>query len=211
MRKRGEERRSEIVQAALHLLAERGPKEVTTQAIADRVGIAQATVFRHFRTRDEIFVHAIGWIGKQVLAIVDEAPDERLRRLVIRQLGLIASLPGLPRLLFSDRLHRESPRLKAAVRAVMAGYLERVAGLIREGQQAGIFSSGYEPESGARLVAASVQGLLLRWSLHDFAFDLRDEAEDLCRFILAALRHAQARRRRQRCRGGTDRMENGCQ
>ncbi|HHQ42502.1 MAG TPA: TetR/AcrR family transcriptional regulator [Chromatiales bacterium] len=197
MRKRGEERRSEIVQAALRLLAERGPKEVTTQAIADRVGIAQATVFRHFRTRDEIFVHAIGWIGKQVLAIVDEAvagrgaPDERLRRLVTRQLGLIASLPGLPRLLFSDRLHRESPRLKAAVRQVMAGYLERVGGLIREGQRAGVFSGGYEPEAGARLVAASVQGLLLRWSLHDFAFDLRGEAEELCAFLLAALRHAE--------------------
>ena len=196
MRKRREERRSEIVQAALRLLAERGPKEVTTQAIADEVGIAQATVFRHFRTRDEIFVHAIAWIGGQVLTIVDEAvagrgaPDERLRRLVTRQLGFIAALPGLPRLLFSDRLHRESPRLKAAVRQVMAGYLDRVAELIREGQRAGVFSTGYEADAGARLVTAAVQGLLLRWSLHDFAFDLRCEAEALCRFLLAALRHA---------------------
>ena len=51
MGKPQEERRKEIVQATMDLAAEQGIKKVTTQAIADKVGIAQPTVFRHFKTR----------------------------------------------------------------------------------------------------------------------------------------------------------------
>ena len=74
------------------LTAEQGIKRVTTQAIADRVGIAQPTVFRHFKTRDAIFAAVIGWIAENLFkaisagALPDDPPDEQLR-LLITQIG----------------------------------------------------------------------------------------------------------------------------
>ncbi|MFU8833507.1 MAG: TetR/AcrR family transcriptional regulator, partial [Wenzhouxiangella sp.] len=70
MRKSGEERREEIIQAVLDLAGERGVGQVTAQAIADRVGIAQPTVFRHFKTRDAILRAALEWIGRSVLTVL---------------------------------------------------------------------------------------------------------------------------------------------
>ncbi|MCK5721009.1 MAG: helix-turn-helix transcriptional regulator, partial [Gammaproteobacteria bacterium] len=91
MGKPQEQRKKEIIQATLDLTADFGIKRVTTQAIADRVGIAQPTVFRHFKTRDDIFAAVIGWItenlSKAILSGVnpeDEA-DEQLRKLIQSQ------------------------------------------------------------------------------------------------------------------------------
>jgi len=193
MGKPAEQRKQEIIDAALVLAASLGVKKVTTQAIADQVGIAQPTVFRHFKSRDEIFVAAILQIGEGLFRnlsgfLQGTAPaDERLRQLVHAQLAFIARNKGLPRLLFSDRLHLESPQLKQTVRKIMHGYTRQVGQLIREGQAAGLMRGERDAEECARLLTALIQGLVMRWSIFDFDFDLAAEAEPLWGFIAAAL------------------------
>ncbi len=198
MGKRHPERRQQIIASALELAAEQGVKRVTTQAIADRVGIAQPTVFRHFRSRDEIFAGAIAWLADRLLGALDGAlgddlpADRKLERLIQVQLAFVARHKGLPRVLFSDRLHLESPTLKKAVQQVMGRYTARVAGVVEEGIRQGRFRGDLEPMVAARFVAATVQGLIMRWSIFDFEFSLEAEAEDLWRFVHAALAGGEA-------------------
>lgn len=194
MGKPHEQRRQEIIQSALELAAEQGVKKVTTQAIADRVGIAQPTVFRHFKTRDDIFADAIAWLAEKLLGVIDTAldsrlpPDRRLQLLIETQLDFVSRHRGLPRMLFSDRLHLESPTLKKVVQKVMGRYTGQVADLIRAGIESGCFDRSLDPDESARFVAATIQGLIMRWSIFDFSFRLPDESESLWRFIHAALK-----------------------
>ncbi len=194
MGKPHEERKQEIIEAAMELAAEQGVKRVTTQAIADRVGIAQPTVFRHFKTRDAIFASAIDFIASNLFRALEavftsgEPADVRLQQLIKRQLTFISKNKGLPRLLFSDRLHLESPALKMAVQKVMSRYVSRVAAIIREGQENGFFREDLDAEESGRYVAALIQGMIMRWSIFDFSFDLADESDGLWRFVHAGLR-----------------------
>ena len=193
MRKSTDERRAEIVQGALEVAAERGLGHVTTQAIADRVGIAQPTIFRHFKTRDAIFRAAMEWIAKSLFAAMegifsaDMPADERLRQLLDRQLRFVGKRKGIPRLLFSDRLHLEDPALKETVRAVMRRYTERLSGILEEGRQAGRFRPDIDPDQTAVMIAATFQGLVMRWSIHDFAYPIEEQADVIWRFIRPAL------------------------
>jgi AcrR family transcriptional regulator len=193
MRKSGDERREEIVQAVLELAAEGGVTQVTTQAIADRVGIAQPTIFRHFRTRDAILRAALEWIGRGVLAVLTPIlagpgpADLRLRKLLNRQLQFISQRKGLPRLLFSERLHLEDPELKAVVRRVMETYTGHLSGLLADGVAEGRFRSDLDTEEAARLILALVQGLVMRWSITDFEFPLEAQGDVLWRLLAPAL------------------------
>ncbi len=194
MGKPHEQRKQEIIEAAMDLAAEQGVKRVTTQAIADRVGIAQPTVFRHFKTRDAIFAAAIDFLSTNLFRVLEtffvgKGPaDERLRQLIRTQLSFISKQKGLPRLLFSDRLHLESPALKAGIQKVMDRYTRQVANIIRDGQQSGCFRANLDADETGRYVAALVQGLIMRWSIFDFGFALEDEADALWHFLYAALR-----------------------
>ncbi|WJW76387.1 TetR/AcrR family transcriptional regulator [Thiohalobacter sp. IOR34] len=188
------ERQQEIIEAALSLAAEQGVQRVTTQAIADRVGIAQPTVFRHFRSRDAIFAAAIDWLAGRMLQALqpcldaDAPADERLRRLLATQLDFITRHRGLPRVLFSDRLHLESPILKTAVQQVMQRYTGQIAGLLAEGIEEGCFRADLDTAAAARHIAALLQGLIMRWSIFDFEFALEKEAMPLWDFVHPALR-----------------------
>jgi TetR/AcrR family transcriptional regulator len=193
MRKSGEQRREEIIQAVLDLAAERGVKQVTTQAIADRVGIAQPTVFRHFKTRDAILRAVMETVGSAMLAVATSvlagrgSADQRLRQLLSRQLEFISRRRGVPRVLFSERLHHEDPQLKAVVRRMMDNYTLKLAGLIREGIAAGQFRAGLEPHETATLILALIQGLVMRWSISDFTLDLEAQGDAVWRLLEPAL------------------------
>jgi AcrR family transcriptional regulator len=193
MRKSGDERREEIVQAVLDLAAETGVKQLTTQAIADRVGIAQPTVFRHFASRDAILRAVMETVGSTMLALVTGVlaghgpADQKLQQLLARQLRFISRRRGISRVLFSERLHHEDPELKAIVRRMMEAYTDKVAGLVAEGQSSGRFRPGLDSHHTAVMILALVQGLVVRWSISDFTFDLDSQDEALWALLSPAL------------------------
>jgi len=192
-RKSHETRRGEIIQSALDLVAETGGKDVTAQAIADRVGIAQPTVFRHFPTRGAIFRAAMEWAATALFAALavagtpGTAADIRLRGLLQRQFAFINAQRGIARLLFSDRLHHEDPALKAIVRRIMERYTTYLQTIIQDGIDSGCFRRTLEPASTARFVIAEIQGVVMRWSIYDFEFQLEDEVDAVWQILESAL------------------------
>ena len=194
MRKSSEERKAEIIQGALDIASEEGVAKVTTQAIADRVGIAQPTIFRHFKTRDAIFLAALEFVAGKVFKLLEadllkKSPaDERLKNFIFRQMALLGKQRGMPRILFSDRLHSEDPTLKEAVRRIMGKVTERLAAIVREGVEEGLFDASVEPEATARMVVALIQGSVIRWSIFDFSYPLADQAEPIWKLVWSAIR-----------------------
>jgi AcrR family transcriptional regulator len=189
MGKPTEQRKAEIIQSTLELAARQGVARVTTLAIAEDVGIAHATVFRHFKTREAIFSAALKWIVENMFAALEphfngqEPADIRLHALINGQLNFVSQHRGLPRLLFSDRLQTESKELKGIVRHAMTQFTGRIAGLIEEGIEQGVFKPQVNPTDSAKYLIALFQGLMMRWSVFDFEFQIEKESEPLWQFF----------------------------
>ena len=194
MRKTGEQRKLEIIKATLELASSQGVARVTTQAIADKVGIAHATVFRHFKSRDEIFAAALQHIVQRMMANLEpwfessKPVDQRLRCLVEAQFLFFSANRGLPRLLFSDRLHLESSELKRVIQQAMSRFTSRIEAMLLEGVDAGLFRKNLVSKDTARYLIALFQGLMMRWSVFDFEFSIEKEGQQVWRFYDSAIR-----------------------
>ena len=194
MGKPTEQRKAEIIQSTLELAARQGVAKVTTLAIAEEVGIAHATVFRHFKTREAIFSASLTWIVESMFAELEpvftsgDPADVRLEDLIYTQLKFVSEHRGLPRLLFSDRLHMESEQLKHIVKNAMGNFTKRIADLINEGVEEGIFGKDVQADSAAKYLIALFQGLMMRWSIFDFEFQIENESANLWQFYSNALK-----------------------
>ena len=51
----GEERRQQIVEAAIDLFSRKGFRGTTTREIAEVAGISEAMIFKHFTTKQELY------------------------------------------------------------------------------------------------------------------------------------------------------------
>jgi len=108
-RQRTEDRRPQIADAALRILATKGASHLTAAALGREVGIADSTVFRHFRDMDEVVLAAI----ERVRTFLDatypadtEPPLVRLRAFFLARLALVRERPAILRLATSDRLEQ---------------------------------------------------------------------------------------------------------
>ena len=70
-----EERRAGTIEAVVELAAEQNPSDITTGAIAARMGLTQGALFRHFPNKDAIVQAVVSWAAEQLMARVDRAAD----------------------------------------------------------------------------------------------------------------------------------------
>jgi AcrR family transcriptional regulator len=109
-----EERRRQIADAALKVIAERGLGRFTTQAIAAEIGVTDATLFRHFASKEDIVLAALDRVEERLFEGFppeDADPLVRLERFFRFRASLVGANPVIARLAFSEELpHAAGPR-----------------------------------------------------------------------------------------------------
>lgn len=68
-----EVRQANLVLAALHLAAQRSPADITTTDLAHAVGITQGAVFKHFASKDAVWLAAMDWVSQTLMDQLDAA------------------------------------------------------------------------------------------------------------------------------------------
>ena len=181
-----EVRREQITQAALDIIASDGVKGLTTSAIAGRVGISGANLYRHFQNKNEILNSVVAKIGSDLLqnlrAVRGEAPEDpllKLTKLDRRHLEYTQNNKGIPRLVFSEEMHITNVPLKEKLVRVINSYTQEISSLIREGQEAGIIKQNMEPQALALTIVGLIQVTVLKWSLNGFSFSPVDQGMKL--------------------------------
>jgi len=185
IRKPAEIRKSEIVEAALRLADKLGPDRLTTEVIAQAVGLTQPGVFRHFPSKQDLWEAVVARIGTKMEARwtktrrLDATPTDRVRALVATQLRLIQTTPAITAILFSRELHVKNDALRKALYGVMGRFQQLVRNYISQARDAGEFRADLDCNDAAFLVIGLVQGLAVRWSLSGRAFNLAGEGSRL--------------------------------
>ncbi|OUS10951.1 nucleoid occlusion factor SlmA [Gammaproteobacteria bacterium 54_18_T64] len=133
-------RRDTILQALAAMLEEAPHKKVTTAALAKKVGVSEAALYRHFPSKARIYEGLIDFIEdtlfSRINAISKDAPDtrERCRMIITLVLSFSEKNPGLSRILTGDALTGETERLHARVNQLFARIESQIKQILREGE-----------------------------------------------------------------------------
>jgi AcrR family transcriptional regulator len=187
-----EQRRDEITAAALRILAEDGLHALTTAALARRVGLSEASLFRHFRSKEDILLAAVRGAAESLHARIRDYRGEgdaweRARGLMLELLTFMEETGGAPMVVLSGHVVRVSPEVRAAAVGVFALLRERMTALFAEAQPAGV--SRVSPEVLADLAIAVMQSAGARWMLSGRQVPLKPTATamfDVLRRCMAA-------------------------
>ena len=188
------ERRTTLVTAFVALAAADDPGSVTTEAIARKVGVSHAAVFRHFPTRDALVEAAIEWAAKALIERLDQAKRSEksalaaLEAMFLAHAEFAAPHPGVPRLLISELQKAGSRAAKQAVQALMFQYACRISALVENGKAKGEITSKVDGAQTAVLVLGSIQGLVLQSLMLGQANWVRQQAPGIIAVIKDGLR-----------------------
>lgn len=188
-----ETRQAALVAAALALAAERNPGEVTTAALAQAVGITQGAVFRHFESKQSIWLAVMDQVHHDLLGRLQSAasahpqPLAALRAVFLAHVDFVMEQPGVPRIIFQELQHPEDSLLKSRVRSLMRAYRALIVDLLQRAQEARQLAPGTDLGAAAVLFIGSIQGLVMQSLLSGQVAGMRSQAPALFDLIQQAV------------------------
>jgi TetR/AcrR family transcriptional regulator len=112
------ERRVQILQALATMLEQPGAERITTAALAARLEVSEAALYRHFASKAQMFEGLIEFIEQTVFTLVNqiaerEAPgNTQAARIIAMLIQFAEKNPGMTRVMVGDALVYENERLQ---------------------------------------------------------------------------------------------------
>lgn len=168
-RRTTEERRAEIADAALRVIATRGIAALSTATLAAEVGLTTGALFRHFPSREAI----LDEVGRRVEELLratlpppELPPAERLERFLDARTSVATKHTGLLRLMQSEQFALALPKATAArLRNAVGVTRALVTETIQAGQATGEFRGDEPADALAVIVLGALQMLAFSASL----------------------------------------------
>ncbi len=191
-----EERQAEIVAAALQLARETSTLSITSADIAAAIGISQGAVFKHFPTKEAIWVAAMAWVHERLLAKLHEAAQAQnsavraLEAVFHAHVDFVVAHPGAPRILFHELQQSSDSPVKQEVRALLQAYRRLLLSQFKLGMKSGELPTDLNADAAATTLVGLVQGLVMQSMLTGKPAAMKAQAEAVFAIYLRGIRAA---------------------
>lgn len=112
------ERRVQILQALATMLEQPGAERITTAALASRLSVSEAALYRHFASKAQMFEALIDFIEASVFSLINQIQERetdsgvRIGKMVRMLVQFAEKNPGMTRVMVGDALVFEHERLQ---------------------------------------------------------------------------------------------------
>lgn len=112
------ERRVQILQALATMLEQPGAERITTAALAARLDVSEAALYRHFASKAQMFEGLIEFIEQSVFTLINQIAEREAAgpaqagRIVAMLIQFAEKNPGMTRVMVGDALVFENDRLQ---------------------------------------------------------------------------------------------------
>ena len=169
------ERRVQILQALATMLEQPGAERITTSALAAKLDVSEAALYRHFASKAQMFEGLIEFIEQSVFTLVNQIgerelePAVRIRKLVVMVLQFAEKNPGMSRVMVGDALVFENDRLQER----MNQFFDKLELSLKQGLREAAAATGavtptVDAQVRASVIVAFMVGRLQRFSRSGF-------------------------------------------
>jgi len=169
------ERRVQILQTLAAMLEEPGADRITTAALAAKLSVSEAALYRHFASKAQMFEGLIEFIEQSIFTLINQITERdadhalQARRIVLMLLQFGEKNPGMARVMVGDALVFENERLSAR----MNQFFDKVESQLRQSlrvaaEQAGSQTPTVDANGRASALTALAVGRLQRFTRSGF-------------------------------------------
>lgn len=172
-RPRPGERRIQILQVLAQMLESPKGDRVTTAALAARLDVSEAALYRHFASKAQMFEGLISFIEQTIFGLInqiierEESGDRQAQEILMVLLGFGEKNPGMTRVLLGDALWLEDERLQDRIAQIFERIESSLKQSIRVAQTQGRLPQSADGNEVSARAAMMISYVVGRW--HRFA------------------------------------------
>ena len=165
MTKRGD-RKLQILQTLAGMLEQPAAEKITTAALAAKIDVSEAALYRHFASKAQMFEGLIEFIEETLFGLINKITAEeksglrQVEAITTMLLGFAQKNRGMTRVLTGDALVHENERLQARINQLHDRVEATLKQAIRFAAGQNEMPAGIDAAARANLIMSCVSG---RW------------------------------------------------
>jgi TetR/AcrR family transcriptional regulator len=168
------ERRLQILQTLAEMLETPKGDRITTAALAAKLKVSEAALYRHFASKAQMFEGLIEFIESTLFGLINQITTheedgfKQLRQILTMLLSFAERNPGMTRVIIGDALVTEDDRLQARINQLIDRLELSIKQSFRTAVAQGRLPQETDPGARANLLLSYVQGRWLRFAKGGF-------------------------------------------
>ena len=186
------ERRVQILQTLASMLEQPGADRITTAALAARLQVSEAALYRHFASKAQMFEGLIEFIESSLFTLINQIAEretdsvQQARKIVTVLLQFGEKNPGMTRVMVGDALVFEHERLLAR----MNQFFERIESSLRQAMKQHAEATAatmptVQAAAQASVITAFIVGRLQRYARSGFKRSPTEQLDAALRLLTA--------------------------
>lgn len=178
-------RKQQIIDAARKLIIKKGSEHLTVRAMAKEVGLTEAAIYRHFKSKREILSFLMNHIMDTMLhdfkrsALENASSLNTIDQALKNHLSEIEQRKGMSFQIIAEIISLGDKKLNREVYEKLNAYIDRITHLLAEGVRGGAVNEEIDLGASALMLFGMTQGLANIWALSGYSFDLAEKYEAL--------------------------------
>ncbi|NPA17259.1 TetR/AcrR family transcriptional regulator [Persephonella sp.] len=155
--------KEKIIKIGAEIIVKEGLRKFTAKNIADKLGITDAAIFKHFKSMDDIILEIIDkYVSKCSQSAIEAVEKghtvkEKLELLLRAHIDVLEETRGAVPVLCFELSRSEDVKFKSILSNFVESYKEKISRIIREGQMEGSIKEDLDPEDVAMFFIGSIQ------------------------------------------------------
>ena len=176
-RRRSDDKRSRILQAAVKVFARRGYFAARVADVARRAGVADGTIYLYFRNKEDLLVSLFDEVmsqhleGKRRELEPGKPAPARLRAIAERHLGLLGRNRDLA-IVFQVELRQSTKFMERFTATWLQDYFTLIAEVIEQGQREGTLRPDLPVKMATKAFFGVLDEMVTSWILSRKQYDL---------------------------------------
>ena len=169
------ERQHQIIEATQNLITSKGMAFVTIDAIAEKVGLTEGAIYKHFRSKREILTLLIGSIEQNLMETlvnskqVGDSSLGHLGRILVAHLNDVEDRRAVSFIIISEAIAFDGIFMSDRVSLMLNNYLDFIKNVVYEGVKDGSIRPDVDIAAAANTFLGMIQIVATLWSLDAYS------------------------------------------
>jgi len=177
-------RKEQLILTTIDIIDDLGIQKLTTREIAGRQGVSEATLFRHFKNKNELLLAVLDYFIQFDVDIVQSAqlrelsPLDALLYHITSYAEYYQNYPAITAILQLFDVLRYEEELADKVKGIQESRTATLRQLIKEVQRVGELRKDVDNDMIAVMISGFCREITLNWRLNHYKYSLSDKTQE---------------------------------
>lgn len=179
-----------LILSTIEVISDQGLQGLTTREVAKRQGISESTIFKHYKSKNELILAVLDYFSQYDQAIIESLglkefkPIEAITYFVEAYVTYYENYPEITAITLSYEGLIHEVELIDVVKRIFTKRVNTIRSLLEEAQRQNEITQDVDPESLADLIIGLERVVVLRWRLDNYNFSLKEHTLTALKMLL---------------------------